>query len=124
MISYSVYNLLHLLGVFLLVSAVSGVSYHVANGGTKNSNRTRKIAGALHGLGALIILVAGFGMLARLGIVQGGLPGWIWAKLVIWLLLGALIALPYRFPDAAKGLALLAPLLATLAAYFAIFKPF
>lgn len=124
MISYSLYNLLHLLGVFLLVSAVSGVSYHVANGGTKANSKTRRFAAILHGVGALIILVAGFGMLARLGIVQGGLPGWIWAKLVVWVLLGALIALPYRFPEAAKTMALIAPLLAAVAAYFAIFKPF
>ena len=123
MISYPVYKIVHLLGIFLLIVALGGISIHAANGGTRSESTTRRLTAILHGLGALIILVSGFGLLARLGIT-GGLPAWIWAKLVIWLLLSAAIALPYRRPDWGKPLAVILPLLAVLAAYFALFKPF
>ena len=36
---------------------------------------------AFHLVGVFLILLGGFGMLARLGIVQGSsCPGWIWGK--------------------------------------------
>lgn len=122
--SYEFYKILHVLGILLLFVALGGVTLHAWNGGTKEGNRGRKAAAAMHGLGLFLILLAGFGMLARLGFVKGGLPVWAVAKIVVWLVAGGIFFLPYRKPQSAKMLYLLLPLLGLVAAYFAVFKPF
>ena len=121
---YEAYKVLHVLGILFLFVALGGVALHAWNGGTKQENQGRKAATAMHGLGLFFILLAGFGMLARLGIIQGGLPGWVWAKLVLWLVIGGLFLLPYRRPSLAKPVFFLLPLLGALAAALAIYKPF
>jgi hypothetical protein len=117
------YNLLHLFGIFLLLTALAGVSIYAANGGSRQTSQTRRLSAILHGVGALLILVSGFGMLAKLG-GTSGLPGWVVAKLVIWLLLGGLIMLPYHKPGSGRIVALAVPLLALIAAWLALYKPF
>ena len=61
MISYEVYKVLHLVGVVCVVAALGGVAVHAANGGQRQGNVVRRVVSALHGLGLLVILVAGFG---------------------------------------------------------------
>jgi len=53
-----------------------------------------------------------------------GFPGWLWLKIVIWVLLAAAAALPYRRPSLAVPLLVAVPVLAGLAAWSAIYKPF
>lgn len=85
----------------------------------------RRFSAIFHGLGVFLILLGGFGMLARLGIVRGmSWPGWIWAKVIIWGILAAAAFLPYRYPRTALPLLLLLPVLGGMAAYMAIYKPF
>lgn len=124
MISYSVYKVVHLLGMFMLFSVLGGIALHAMNGGTKHDNVGRRLVAALHGTALFIILLGGFGMLARLGIVQGGLPGWVWAKLAIWLLIPFVGMIPYRRPESAKWVLLMLPVFGGLAAWIAIYKPF
>ena len=122
---YSIYKVIHIYGIALLFAAVGGLTLTVANGATKQSSGVRKLIAAVHGTAAFLILLGGFGMLARLGLVQNhAFPGWLWGKIVIWLLLSAVVALPYRKPELARPLFVITPLLAALAAYFAIYKPF
>ncbi len=123
MISYTTYKLLHFLGLFMMFVALGGASIHALSGGEKVP-ATRRVIGILHGVGALLALVAGFGMLARLELLADGLPGWVIAKLLIWLLLAALVGLPYRKRQLAAALAFALPLIALLAAWLALFKPF
>jgi hypothetical protein len=52
------------------------------------------------------------------------LPGWIWAKLALWLILGGLVAFPYRKQALAQTLLLILPLLALFGAILANYKPF
>jgi len=122
--SYEFYKVLHVLGILLLFVALGGVTLHAWNGGTKEGNQGRRAAAAMHGLGLFLILLAGFGMLARRGFIESGLPGWAWAKLAVWLVAGGIFFLPYRRPQSAKRLYPLLPLLGLVAAYLAVFKPF
>jgi len=117
------YEILHIIGIAMLFVAIGGVAVHAANGGTKSSSTTRPIVGTLHGVGALLILTGGFGMLARMGLVQGGFPGWLWGKIIIWTILSAIVLLPYRKPSLAKPFLYLLPLLAGAAVYLALYKP-
>lgn len=124
MISYTVYKIVHLFGMFMLFSVLGGIALHAMNGGTKKSNVGRALVGALHGTSLLVILIGGFGMLARLGISQGGLPGWIYAKLAIWVLLPFIGMIPYRRPALAKWVLVAYPFFGGLAAWIALYKPF
>lgn len=124
MISHDVYWYMHVFGIGLVVLALGGVSLHAMSGGTKETSGGRVLATASHGGGLLLVLTAGFGMLARLGVVQGGLPGWVWAKLVVWAVLGALFMVPYRRPDLAKPVWGLTALLVLCAGWLAHAKPF
>ncbi len=119
------YEVMHVIGIVMLFVAIGGVAVHAANGGTKSGNATRPLVSSMHGLGSLLILVGGFGMLARLGFMHGGnFPGWLWVKIIIWFVLSAIVLTPYRRPALAKPFLVLLPLLAGVAVYMALYKPF
>jgi hypothetical protein len=117
---YEIYKVLHILGITLVFMALGGAALHAGNGGTRETNPGRGIVASVHGVGMLVILVAGFGMLAKIG---GGLPGWIHPKLLIWLLLGAAPVLIARKPGSARFMWIVLPLLAAVAAYLGINHP-
>ena len=125
MVSYSAYKLIHLFGGFLLITslgAICGLSLATAeSAGTASMARLRKLAGMGHGIALLLILVGGFGALARLEL--GGLPGWIYLKLAVWLLLGATPIVLRRKPDSSRLMMVVIPVLAAAAAFLAIFHP-
>jgi hypothetical protein len=124
MISYSVYRLVHLFGIFLLLMALGGLSWGARRWNT-DAGPSRRTGLILHGLGLFIVLLGGFGLLARIGVVHGASwPGWVWAKLVIWIMLGAVVVIPQRRPGWAGALLILVPVLGGVAAWLAIFKPF
>lgn len=123
--SYITYKLIHLFGLFALFVSLAGMAAHAASGQEKSENKTYKGLLILHGSGALIALTGGFGLLARTGVQHGELfPGWVWAKLILWVLLGGLIALPYRNRGLAKAMIFVLPFLGLLGAYLGDFKPF
>ncbi len=121
---YAVYKLLHCVGLAGLVAGLAAIALHAALGGNKGANPHRALVAALHGGGLLLMLLSGFGMLAGLDLGGAAFPGWIVGKLVVWLVLGAAVAVPYRRPSAAPAVLVLVPLLVGLSAYFAIYKPF
>ena len=119
MIPYVTYKVVHYLGIFILVTALSASLARSAKEGL-NTDPWKKRMGMIHGVALFLILLGGFGMLARLG---AGFPMWIVAKLAILVVVGALIA-PRKSPTwAARGLVIL-PLLAALAGWIAYAKPF
>lgn len=123
MISYSIYKVMHLTGVLMVFLSLGGVAMNAINtSGT--SIAWKKPAAITHGLGLLFSLVGGFGLLARLGIVHGGLPGWALAKLAIWVLFAAMIGILLRKPNVAKSLWAVMIVFGGLAAYLAGYKPF
>lgn len=121
--SYEFYRVLHLFSVFGVALSLGGMTIYMAAGGSRAAFSTRKFVGAMHGIGLFLTLVGGFGLLARLGLVQG-MPGWAIAKLVLWIALGGLPALIYRKPQYAKTLFITIWLLTGVAAYLARYKPF
>ena len=124
MFSLSFYKVVHIVGIVLVMSALGAVAIHAVNGGTRQTNRARGLVAALHGIGVLLILVGGFGMLARLGFRHGAMfPGWLWVKLAIWVAAAALLMVPYRRPALAKPIYVALPILGGIAAYMAIYKP-
>ena len=123
--SYATYKLIHLLGIFALMVALAGLEGHAVPGHSKEENTSYRTLLALHGFGALAALTGGFGLLARVNVEASGMfPGWIWAKLVLWVLLGGLVALPYRKKAFARTLLFLLPLKGFLGAALANYKPF
>ena len=125
MISVALYKVIHLFAMALLFVAVGGVALHAANGGTREGSTTRRLVGTVHGIAIVLLLVSGFGMLARLGVAGGGMTsGWVWVKLLVLVALGAMLTLPYRRPAQARMFLLLIPVLGLLAAIMAIYKPF
>ena len=118
--SYEFYKVLHILGLSLVVLSLGGIIHHVINGGTKQSDSFRKGTMITHGVGLLLLMVAGFGMLAKLGIYSP--PGWVIAKMVIWLVLGAFVAIAYKKPALAKKFWVAVPVLVVISAFLAIYR--
>ena len=122
MFPYELYKILHVIGILAVWTALGALALHGAAGGTKETNPFRKGTAITHGVGMLLILVGGFGMLARLGASAG--HGWVGAKLLIWLLVGGMVALPLRKPALAGPIFFALPVLGGLAAAIALYKPF
>lgn len=123
MIPYSVYKIVHLVGVFMILTSLSALTLHVGLGGGR-VHSWRKLVAGTHGVGLLLALVGGFGLLARLGIGHGGLPGWVWAKLAIWATFGGIITVILRKAEWSKALWFTILFLGGLGAYLANYKPF
>ncbi|MGH9464964.1 MAG: hypothetical protein ACRD0X_04915 [Thermoanaerobaculia bacterium] len=113
------YKVLHVVALAYLFAALGAVAWHAAHGGRREA--AGKGAAIAHGLALVVLLVSGFGMIAKLGV---GFPGWVWAKLALWFALGAAGALPYKKPEWSRGLFWLLPLLAGVAGWLALYKPF
>jgi hypothetical protein len=117
-----VYRILHFTGLALVLLSIGGISLAVMITGSREF-AARKGLMATHGTGLLVMLIAGFGMLARLGLMHS-LPGWAYAKIILWFVLGALPAIVLRKPKAAKAVLALSVLVVMAAAYLAGMKPF
>lgn len=123
MIPYAVYKVIHLVGVMMIYMSLGAVTLHVINGGGRDHS-WRKPVMITHGIGLIFSLVAGFGLLARLGFVQGPTPTWVWLKVGIWLVFGGLTAVLVRQKQLAKPVWALTLVLGAFAAYLAGNKPF
>jgi hypothetical protein len=121
MLSHTTYKVVHLLGIFLLFSGLGGVWAMAVTSVDATRTAGRRLLMATHGVALLLILLGGFGMLARLGI-SGAWPPWVWIKLTIWIILAASPWLLRRTEGAHSMLFYLAPLLGAIAAYSALFR--
>ena len=91
--SYAVYKFLHIIGIAAIVMALGGAIVGTQVAGEKPAS-TRKLIALTHGIGMVLVLLGGFGMLAKLGI--HGFPWWVAAKSLLWLLLGIWLSVSYR----------------------------
>lgn len=117
-----VYRVMHFFGIMLLFLSLGGASLHSLNGGTRDTNSSRRWMFISHGIAMLLILVAGFGLLAKYKIPLGESP-WVWGKLALWFILGGLIVLVQRVPAVARAMWVVLPALGAVAAYLAVVKP-
>ena len=112
--SYEFYKILHLAGLVTLFVALGALAVIPSD--------KRKPFMALHGIAATVMLVAGFGLLARLQLMKAW-DVWIYGKLVIWLLLGATPVILRRKPNLALPVLLVSIALGAVAAFLAVTKP-
>ena len=117
--SYEFYKIVHLSGLFLAMIALAGALGLTVAGGNEP---VRKKLAMGHGISVLIVFITGFGMHAKLNIE--GMPGWFIAKVVLWLLLGAMVAVPRRAADLTAFAFIALPIIAILGTWLAIQKPF
>ena len=111
----------HIAGMLLLFAALGGAAALAAAGAPAPAGQLYR---ALHGVALVVLLVAGFGALARLGLSSpGAWPAWVWAKLLIWLLFGAALTLVSRAAKRAGIVLVGLVLLGALAAWFALARP-
>ena len=122
--SPELYKLVHIAGILMVFMSLGGLALHGINGGTKDSNNARRLTASTYGLGLFLILLGGFGWLGASGMMSGGMPGWTWAKLGVWMAVGGLLALPTVKPEFSRLVWLAAPILGVIAAWLARGKPF
>lgn len=120
--SLEFYTMLHVTGIVMVFSGLVAL-LTMKISGTPIEGNSKKFAFLTHGIGLLIVLVSGFGMMARLGLVSG-FPNWIYAKLAIWLYFGGAIALVKRKGHLGWKLYLPLILVLMIAGYIALAKPF
>jgi len=122
MIPHEIYKLVHLLGVLTVFLSLGGLVVYAVDG-SERKQPWRKRLFLSHGIGIFLVVLAGFGLLARLGIPWPW-PGWVAGKLAIWVILAAVPTLIRRTPSWAKSLWWIILVLGGSAAYLAGVKPF
>lgn len=109
------YQLLHLFSLFVL-TAHTFMAF--ANPDPVNKKKTMMITG----IAGLLVLISGFGLLAKLH--PGTFPGWVVVKLVCWLGLVAFAGVVYRRPHLRDKLAFTALSLILVALVMVYARPF
>ena len=116
--SYEFYKILHLIGVILVFLSFGGL---IVRGFAGDENPgVRRLGAITNGVGLLLILVGGFGIVAKLRL---GFPAWVVGKMIIWLVLGGMIAMINRFPKKGHVLWWVTALLGAAAVVLAVVKP-
>ena len=117
--SYEFYKVLHVSAVLLLFTSLGTLAASASAEGTG----LRRLAKVAHCAALTIIFVAGFGLMARLGMF-GEIATWAWLKIGIWLVLALATTVMRRKPDWALQIWLSVPVLGGVAVWLAVFKPF
>lgn len=116
MISYQLYKVIHIASIFLFLTGASVMLLAAPKA---------KFWKIMTGVTGLFILVGGMGLMARLYPGQGMQQPWIHVKLTIWVIvmaLGHIVA--KRFPNHGAKAYWATMMLAIIAAYVAVYKPF
>ena len=108
-------------GLFLVFGGLGALSALFATGASPG-DRLRKLVYRTFGIGMFLVLLGGFGMLARLLSSQAGWGLWIWIKLAVWIALGLMPLVARSQPARAKWLLVVVPLLGAVAAVAVVFK--
>lgn len=93
---YEVYKSIHLLGVMLLFSSLGALAIQGMLREHPAAKAVKKLLIATHGVAMVLLLVAGYGLLARLNMSVSA--PWVIGKVLLWVALGAATILPKRMP--------------------------
>ncbi len=110
------YRIAHIVGVLMLFLGIGGMLAHAGKGGGK----APALFAILHGLGLLVMLVAGIGQAHELGY---GWPPWLLLKIGCWVIIAVLPTLSKRGVLRAAMTLLSALLLGGAAIWLAVQKP-
>jgi len=108
---YSTYKIIHLTGIAVLSLGVGGMMAGGAN---------RKIFSILQGIGLLVMLVSGFGLLAKLHL---GFPHFAIAKTILWLVIGAMPIILRRLRVPVLAGIVISVTLVAIMAWLGVMKP-
>lgn len=122
--SYNFYKIMHLMGIFMVLSCLGATSVHIMSGGNKANYLKRKLVSMTHGIGLVLVFIAGFGMMAKQGL-KFSENNWLFAKIAIWLYLGMAPVIIYKMsPQRAQIFWFAIYAVAGFGAYLALTKPF
>ena len=93
----NIYQVLHVVGILMLFLGYGALL--ARSMAAPDNIPVRKLGSITSGVGLLLILVAGFGLISKLG--HSFVAPWLIVKMVIWLALGGLIVLINRKPQLA-----------------------
>lgn len=108
----------HVIHVFSLAALVGYSFYAFA----APAPETKKRVMMFTGIASLLMLVAGFGLISKMGYSWSA--GWIWVKVVCWLGLAALPGMAYRRREKAGMFIVIALVLVLTAIAMVYYKPF
>ena len=108
---YNFYKITHLIGISVLALGVGGMMA----GGEK-----RKTFAMLQGIGLLVMLVTGFGLLAKLGL---GYPHFAIVKTVLWIVIAMLPVIFRKLKTPLPAAILISIILVGIMAYLGVVKP-
>ena len=111
------YQILHILGIIMIFMGYGAL---LARSFMEVDNKSiRKLGSITSGIGLLLVLVAGFGMISKMG--YSFTAPWLIVKMCVWLALGGVIVVINRKPVLAKivwwGILGLAALAVTMVYY-------
>lgn len=114
--SYQFYKMIHIISIVVFFALFAVAAYS-----GENTKKNKIVTGIM----LVLILVAGMGLLARVGVSHGqGWPFWAIGKVVIWLIVGgAGHVVVKRFPQHAVKAFWASIGLLTCASYLANYKP-
>ena len=116
------YKLIHFVGILLTFTSLGALAA-CASLAPDSKPGIKKASSALHGIGLLIIIVAGFGIVAKNPEIKGQ-EMWLMAKIGIWLFLGGAPVLMAKKPGLAVIWMLLSVAAGGASVYLALMKPF
>lgn len=110
-----IYSVLHVVAAIVLVGMTFSAFANPAP-------ERRKFVMMVGGIASLVMVVAGFGLHAKLQI--DGFPGWLIVKVVAWLVLSAVSGIAFRKHTMIGLLSVISMACVIAAVYCAYFKPF
>jgi hypothetical protein len=119
--SYLTLKIIHLTGLALTFMGLAGVL--ASSVAAPAAVAPRRLFMICHGIGLVVLLVTGFTLALQLGIGKN-LPGWIWGKIVVWLLVGLSATLARRLYRFQVQILIWFLVLVACAAWLALYKPF
>lgn len=121
MLSLEIYKILHI-GSLVATLGAQAAMIGAISGGNLKKDGAIKFFSAVHGIGMVLLLISGFGMLARLNYTSW--PLWFYFKIALYLVVGGLMALIFRQGKLKYLLFMFIITFASIGAYLGIMKPF